>query len=108
MSTEECEMIALEFDDISPEGDVPKYVRTILFESCEPDGIYLPACVFGHEQNIYTAALLDLAYTITHLDHVFVPASWVAKAMPSEDTDVAIRVCTEAVRIAIEQEVVKS
>ena len=92
-----CELVALEFDKI--EGiDAPQHVRTVLFESDSKDGIYMPAAVLGDEQAIYLAAMFDGVATCIHLGHVFVPASWIEREYPSEDTDIALNVCVESVR----------
>ncbi|MGE9760933.1 hypothetical protein [Pseudomonas sp. PDM20] len=64
-----------------PEGKrMPEWSRTI--GVTDKGQVYVPAAMGGNEQQVVLCLAWDGTDCIEHLNHVFVPADWMAKEFP--------------------------
>lgn len=64
-----------------PEGTrMPKWQRSAAISD---EGIvFVPAAIAGNEQEVFLCANFDATSIVNYLNHLFVPADWLAKEFP--------------------------
>lgn len=72
-------MIWLESENVVGKN-FPKWVRSV---GISEDGtVFVPAAIAGNEQEVFLCTAYDGAAVATYRNHVFVPATWLAKEFP--------------------------